>query len=775
MNEESAISSRFLPEEASLFRALWRARKLTENLIPEASVLTGERIREILPVLEEAKQLKYLDGFFDEIALEHMIRCLETLLVKPKLIVAINTQKAPAANPHVQRILLRATGEKKLDDRVVQRALLSAYLMPLRQNVGSCFATATCILIQAEQPENFFADLTTLISTGKLTRVFEGKEFAVPMSLSGGVGIVKKRIPSILHKPILEYLDVTPYYTDTIPRTFEEHLKKCKAALHLQEKLVDMTDHALLKAWEFTIASFSDFKIEIFKWNLYASLGFDQKEMGGIGHLLYSYLDMRLKESNEELEKIQGEYEHAYMRVKMTESLLRGADSEEKARRVKAEHASNVDHFYACQEKRNELHSSAEQYAKFFSFLLETYASFLPNYFQELYDADMIEVNEILFEDAPAGFRLLYKHGRTDPSAWTFIYSEKLFSDALESFFRMVERDVIEACEWEKGKKEVEAITTKLIYHVRTEEFIASAYERIKKFHAKYGIESGRFKTPWSYVSGGTLSQLLRCYYSRGKEFTSEGATIYSGMELLTFYLDMFKGLPPRATNYSDRSKRMLATGPNHVFTLLPRCEPFEKAWDNRDFTYTWIRDTLLIPGQTFYRGRIIDKETLHLLWLYIGGKQPRSAFQSSIPISDIPSYFSAPKQRIDSALRAFFPLVPKSLINSSIQWSFDFLPYALAYQIIGGRSLEKAGYSQPKTLLFADTNWSTYFFSFVVNPTTLELELWRTDKNGVTGQPMVEWESLFLEPNRPWTVLWDAKEYGQTLGSSIDLNLKKV
>jgi len=774
VKEEAAISSKLLPEDASLYRALSRARRISEFLLPEASVLQPADIKGLLPELEKAFELVYMDGIFDEVFLNHVIRCLKTLLVKPTIIRMINTQKAPVANAHVQRILLRSTGEKKMSDLVVQRALLSAYLTPLRQNVGSCFATAPCILIQAEQPENFFNDLTTLISTGKLSRVYEGQEFVVPMSLSGGVGITRKRFPAVLHKPLLEYLDQIPFYTDMTPRTLDEHLKKCKAGLHVSEQLVDLTDHSLLKAWEFTIASFSDFKIEIFKWNLYASLGFDQKEVGGIGHMLYHYLDVRLQESNSELEDVQKEYEHAYMRVKMTEGLLRNADNEQKARRLQAEHASNVDHFYACQEKRDELHNSAEQYSQLFSFLLRTYSSMIPNYFQELYDADMIEVNETLFEDSPAGFRLLFKHGRSDPSAWTFIYTEKLFADSLESFFRMTEREVIEACEWEKGKKEIEAITTKLIYFVRTSEFIKSSYNRIKKFHAQHGIEAGQFKTPWSYVSGGTLPQLLQCYYLQPKDFTTEGATVHTPMELLTMYLDLFKGLPPRVTSRSERS-RMLATSPNHVFTILPSIEGFVKAWDTRHFTYTWIRDSLLIPGQKFYRGLSIDREVLHLLWLYIGGNEPRSAFQSSIPIEDAPSYFGAPKQRVDAALRAFFPLVPRSLLPKGFKWSFDFAPFSLASQVIGRESLAKQGYTQPQALVFADTNWSTYYFSFLVNPSTHELELWRTDQHGITGQPMAEWNGLFKDPQRPWLVFWDTKEYAETSKFSISENLKRV
>ena len=47
-----------------------------------------------------------------------------------------------------------------------------------------------------------------------------------------------------------------------------------------------------------------------------------------------------------------------------------------------------------------------------------------PEYFQEVYDADMHEdVEGSLYDDSPAGFRLLYKHGRRNPGTWTLIHT----------------------------------------------------------------------------------------------------------------------------------------------------------------------------------------------------------------------------------------------------------------------------------------------------------------------------------------------------------------
>ncbi|MGH2611642.1 MAG: hypothetical protein ACRDFB_01170, partial [Rhabdochlamydiaceae bacterium] len=42
-----------------------------------------------------------------------------------------------------------------------------------------------------------------------------------------------------------------------------------------------------------------------------------------------------------------------------------------------------------------------------------------------------------------------------------------------------------------------------------------------------------------------------------------------------------------------------------------------------------------------------------------------------------------------------------------------------------------------PSTFLFADTNWPNGYFSFVLHPITLKLEIWKTDRAGVTGGPL--------------------------------------
>ena len=81
-----------------------------------------------------------------------------------------------------------------LTDHHIQKAVVAACFAVLRQNVGSCFATAPAILIHEENKEQFLSDLYELLMTGKLKRTFGGVEHTVPLSPSSGVGDLKKRI-----------------------------------------------------------------------------------------------------------------------------------------------------------------------------------------------------------------------------------------------------------------------------------------------------------------------------------------------------------------------------------------------------------------------------------------------------------------------------------------------------------------------------------------------------------------------------------------------------
>jgi hypothetical protein len=92
-------------------------------------------------------------------------------------------------------------------------------------------------------------------------------------------------------------------------------------------------------------------------------------------------------------------------------------------------------------------------------------------------------------------------------------------------------------------------------------------------------------------------------------------------------------------------------------------------------------------------------------------------------------------------------------LSTQKVQFSFD-----LHAQI--AEKARKYHLSMPHCLLFADTNWSGFYFGFVLGIKSSQLELWRVDKMG-KGFPMRAWNRFFSAENpQQWGVCIYPNEY---------------
>jgi len=97
--------------------------------------------------------------------------------------------KLPVANGYIETIVrasIKLPKSKKLTNNHLQQAVLSALFCPLRQAVGSCFATAPAIYIQNEQKERLLIDLHDLMTLCKLKRVVGGRESVAMISPTWG-------------------------------------------------------------------------------------------------------------------------------------------------------------------------------------------------------------------------------------------------------------------------------------------------------------------------------------------------------------------------------------------------------------------------------------------------------------------------------------------------------------------------------------------------------------------------------------------------------------
>ncbi len=429
-------------QDSYSYRAVSRARALASLLVDEEGKLQRPEI--ILPAPF------YLNGLSDELLRKHQEKFLQRWKTDDRFFRSFLRFQLPLCHKGAEKLIqdsLQLSSNTTLTDVHVRRAVVSAALTPLRQNVGSCFATAPAILIQEEEPDRFLLDLYDLLTTGRLRRTFGGKEYTVPLSLSWGRGDLYKKAdhhplresPSLQHVALPAKIHPDTPLEKIIPEQAKAQFK-------------GYVDHALLKAWEFTLASYSEIKMEFSRWNLYTSLGLHPGEKGGLGEVLFRLIDEKLQSANEKLQEYAGEYNAAIDQVRSVEALLRRAETEAEARRLKAEYQARYYHSLACRDLAEDYEERGKRYANFFNYLIQEYDRKFPEYFQEIYDPEMAEVREEAYEDSPAGFRLVYKHGRADASIWTIVRSSDEYIRSLVDFFNLSEASIAHGCATE-GKR----------------------------------------------------------------------------------------------------------------------------------------------------------------------------------------------------------------------------------------------------------------------------------------------------------------------------------
>ncbi len=680
------------------FRFYRRAARIAAWLIDDTGELQVERLSMLLESIKKTPHIFYPNGALEIAFGNNLLRVVQLLHEKPSFWRQIKKFSLPLCHKGAEKLVLNATGEKKLTTSTVRRAVLSGCIILLRQNVGSCFATAPAILIHEEQTDCFLKDLYELLSQGSLKRVCAGVQHTASLSSYEGEG-----------------------------------------------------GHPLVKAWEFTLASFSEAHKEFSRWNLYIALGLDVHVVGGVGEAIFQCLEEMLEESNAQVENYQKEYVFSWDRVKSSEALMRRAQTESEARRLYAEHQSHVYHLHMSQEMRDNAHVLAGHYASFFPFIMEQLNGFFAENFQEMYDPEMKGSFLGPYDDSPAGFRLVYKYGRHDPSAWSFIRSQDEYVRALEHFFRSQEHSLIHMCNWKGSKPCIEKIITRILHLIAAPGFIEEAKERIQKAHEKV-FSKEALATPWAYLSGGTMEILLRVYYRHEKKLTEESAYIESPMDLLVFILETLKNLSPEnmAPFLKNPDKRMLMCSPTHAFSFFPGWDPWLSGWQEQKFTYTWVRDFIVGPRKKYYEALELSKEDQDVLlrtffegiegypisFSLSGKKSPR---QLSLFVQEkIPEL----KEHFDAFLYEALPVVDGTTAHQRFQSAYE--NHVSLHGILGNTDIytQIARQIYPfSPLLFADTNWAYYYFGFVVNPGTGEFELWRMNRLGTRGFPMSSWK----------------------------------
>lgn len=376
-----------------------------------------------------------------------------------------------------------------------------------------------------------------------------------------------------------------------------------------------LADNALLKAWEFTLASFSEINLDFTRWNLYASLGVNFDDRGGIGECLYRIISHKVDLANAELKELQIEYEQVFAQLHYLEGRAQVASTEKEITWLKMEYQSRQTELYHIDKLRQNAHDKATKIAGLHEFLMNQYDRLFFDFFQEVYDADLHDVASGPFDDCPAGFRLLYKHGRANPSLWTRINSLPEFIEALVSFFTITETELRSMPMIRGIESEFSLIITQLIGHVRSDEFMESAFYRMAKAHNVAPIANPLEnldkveKKPWVYTSGGSMSTLVSAYFRRDEKPTEASRWVENETELLAFFIDAIKQQPAQVSDLflKEQNKSMLIHSPTHAFLLKPGF--FKEAWASDMYTYSWIKHMLVEPAMRDLDMLDIDQE----------------------------------------------------------------------------------------------------------------------------------------------------------------------
>ncbi len=427
-------------------------------------------------------------------------------------------------------------------------AFKEALLIPLRQSVGSCFATAFLIHLQRTDLFTLADDLYKTFTKKRLTRLIDDQEVKIPLCPKTGV---------------IKALNVT-------------------------------IASSLMKSYEFTVASLADSRTIFSKWNFHVALGLDNEASGGLGKIIYTVIQEQMEEGVKLMEEYKGDIDQLEQSLDFDDASFKMAHTYEQMDSIKRSAKMKS---YFLNVKIDEYESVGKNNSKLaalYKFFVEQYLLLFPHYFQELYDPEMFSEGDIK-EDRPAGFRLVYKHGRTDSRVWTYIHTDKEYLGAIRDFLTITEPILISLKREDGLEKEIETIISEMLLFIDRKEFMEEQRIRIENMH-KTHLKEEKNSSPYAYIAGGNLESLINFYLSKmqpvKKEFIKAESVMGLCHSLIEFMKDGYHADIERLLK--DPFQGILISNETHAFNFLPGQAIFKRAWLDTGNTYTYIRDHLL-------------------------------------------------------------------------------------------------------------------------------------------------------------------------------------
>lgn len=747
----------------------------------------------------------------DHLLFVHLLNCLKKLREDATLQNLLNRFSPPLCHRGAEQFVrdtLWPFKVEKIGIREIKASVLAVWFTWLRQITGSCFATAPAILVQAQHPHLLFQDLLDLLSKGGLSRVVEGRLYTVPLcpshefadlyrplgnsSLEYSVAMqaafqeaqvampvkeieakspvewIEKAVAEAIGLKLGELKDEKQVQRDSMDLLLAKQSavyyrapneKEKKGTLWLEKTAQIRTVYqafgecALLRAWEYTLASFCDAKIDFAHWNLYVSLGLHPEQPGGVGAFLHKEVTAKLSDLQKEQQTLQEEYERSRRLAHTLEIMFQQTSNSERRHSLRAEWTRAELSANGALQRFHELEEEAQEAANLFSAFIQAYDAAIPNSFQEIYDPALVLQSISDQNDSPAGFRLCFKSGYN--SLWNFIRNKEEFITALRTFFTSVEREI------QGDASKVESFSTSLIQYVQTEEFLEGASARAAHNRAF----ERRASKPWEYVSGGNLQSLMAAYSGRAAPFTVFERRIQNEQELLLFL--------EQAGKEVGVEEPLLIHSPTHAFIYRPDWVPRDLSSSLKAMEGFWsgikIEDERSLVEK--FAERLAPEE--RLLFLHQSRLEGpldsiekwRSILPGKVLLIDSFLYESLPQIPIEKARRIAHSFSVRNLSEKSpfltpLQLRVllkEQLPSTIDGDRIIAETLRQEGLASPAPILFGDSNGSAGFLGLAISPHGV-LELWCFHRTSMRGFPMRTW----FEQQRGgvWTILSKKEEY---------------
>ena len=420
-----------------------------------------------------------------------------------------------------------------------------ALLVPIRQTIGSCFATAFLIHLQKADLLTLANDLLKTSLRGVLSRVIDQKEVRIPLCPKTGKVEV----------------DGFPFLSP------------------------------LMKTYEYTIAALADVQIGFSRWNFYTALGLDHIASGGLGKVIYTIIQKMMDAIEEDRKDLITDIKLLEQSLDFDDASFKAAGSIDRMDSIKRSAKMKQMYLGRKIDDYEEEGKRAEQLSSLYKFFVDQYLELFPHYFQELYDPEMFAEGDIM-EDRPAGFVLVYKHGRSDAKVWTYIYTDKEYISSIREFVVLTENILISLKRSDGLEKVIESIISEILLVIDTKEFIEEQKIRIGAMHESYLLEKGN-TSPYAYIAGGNVESLIKSYYSSTNPIETVKISATSPKDLCYSLIEFMKDVKNIDITDFDKDpfKGFIIYNETHAFNFLPGMKRFKDAWMDSGNTYSYIRD----------------------------------------------------------------------------------------------------------------------------------------------------------------------------------------